>query len=851
MKHLYYLISNKLLLILLLSGLSIPSIAQTTITTESGTNYVGTSGVAGNTAITFVIQNTNATAITLTQVDAYLNSAVVNSGSIFSLWYSATSLGGAPTIATPTWTSITTGTPVVFATSGYYPVLTGLSFNIPGNTIYRFALQSSQGISYTGPAANPSPNIFSAAGVNLEVYDFQQQAGNVGWAGAFPSPPNNPRAFTGRIKFTSGGGCTAGAFTTQPSSATANCGGNATFTASATGSGITYQWQESTNGGTTYTPITNGGVYSGATTGTLTLTGVTSAFNNNLYRVVINGTCTPANTPSTAGVLTVSPAAGPTVSPANPVVCAGGIVGISITTVGTPVTATFSSGPISVFVPDNNFTGATHTMPVSGIPAGAVITGISVAYNMPHTWDGDMVFALKAPSGAILNLDYYLSSTFGAGPTTGFTNTRISSSGTAALSSGSNPYNGIFKADGVITGVNAGQLSTSGGPAGYTPTVNSFAALISSLATANGNWTLAMYDGGGGDVGTLTSWSITITYGAGATGVWSPNTGLYTDPAATVPYTGTSVNTVYAKPAASTSYTVTLSQAGCTSPPTTVPVTVNTPASITTQPAATSVCEGSNTSFSVTAAGTSPTYQWQVSTDGGTTYNNITGATSSTYTVTGATASMNGNRYRVVVSGAPPCGSVTSSAAVLTVNALPRVTISANRTKLIPTTTATLTATVTPAGTGTFQWFRNGVRVTSASTNSLVVNIDQLGDYNAQVTDANGCTSPLSNIVTISDTASGKLFLYPNPNKGKFHVRFYTQFYTPNALPPSPINATLIRYIAVINAHGQIVMNKPYSVYAPYGSMDVDLTPFGKGIYWIQVQDVQGTKLATGRAVVL
>ncbi|MEI9957177.1 MAG: hypothetical protein WDM90_12945 [Ferruginibacter sp.] len=53
-------------------------------------------------------------------------------------------------------------------------------------------------------------------------------------------------------------------------------------------------------------------------------------------------------------------------------------------------------------------------------------------------------------------------------------------------------------------------------------------------------------------MGTITSWSVNITYGAPAAGIWSPLAGLFTDAAATVPYTGTSVNTVYAKPAAST-----------------------------------------------------------------------------------------------------------------------------------------------------------------------------------------------------------------------------------------------------------------------------------------------------------
>lgn len=51
----------------------------------------------------------------------------------------------------------------------------------------------------------------------------------------------------------------------------------------------TYKWQLSTNGGTTWADITNGGVYAGAGTNTLALTGITSAMNNYNYRVLVDG----------------------------------------------------------------------------------------------------------------------------------------------------------------------------------------------------------------------------------------------------------------------------------------------------------------------------------------------------------------------------------------------------------------------------------------------------------------------------------------------------------------------------------------------------------------------------------
>jgi hypothetical protein len=102
-------------------------------------------------------------------------------------------------------------------------------------------------------------------------------------------------------------------------------------------------------------------------------------------------------------------------------------------------------------------------------------------------------------------------------------------------------------------------------------------------------------------------------------------------------------------------------------------LTVNTLPAVSASPNDVTICVGSNNTFSVTGSGTGITYQWQISTDGGATYNNIGGATLSTYTVSGVTIGMNGNRYRCVVSGT--CTpSANSTGAILTVIAPVSVT---------------------------------------------------------------------------------------------------------------------------------------------------------------------------------
>lgn len=97
---------------------------------------------------------------------------------------------------------------------------------------------------------------------------------------------------------------------TQPANVTSNIGQTATFTVAATspdGGTLSYRWQRSTNGGTTWSNATGTGTTSASyTTGTLAFTN-----NANQYRCTItnskNGTTAVIN--SNAAILTVNPAA--------------------------------------------------------------------------------------------------------------------------------------------------------------------------------------------------------------------------------------------------------------------------------------------------------------------------------------------------------------------------------------------------------------------------------------------------------------------------------------------------------------------------------------------------------------
>ena len=89
--------------------------------------------------------------------------------------------------------------------------------------------------------------------------------------------------------------------------------------------------------------------------------------------------------------------------------------------------------------------------------------------------------------------------------------------------------------------------------------------------------------------------------------------------------------------------------------------------SISIGPVAQTITAGQDASFSVTAAGTALAYQWQRSTDAGTSFDAVVGATLATLNLSAVPLADNGQRFRVVVSNG--AGGVTSSAALLTVNA--------------------------------------------------------------------------------------------------------------------------------------------------------------------------------------
>jgi hypothetical protein len=176
---------------------------------------------------------------------------------------------------------------------------------------------------------------------------------------------------------------------------------------------------------------------------------------------------------------------------------------------------------------------------------------------------------------------------------------------------------------------------------------------------------------------------------------------------------------------------------------------VNPLTTITAQPNATTLCAGSNATFSVSATGTGAlTYQWKKN------GNIITGATSSTLNLSNVSASDAAN-YTVDVTGV--CGTITSASAALGVNPITVITSQPVSATQCVGTQATFTVTATGSGILSFQWKKNGVNIVGANSSSLILNnisATDAADYTVDVVGACGTLASAAAVLVVNPTTS-------------------------------------------------------------------------------------------------
>lgn len=556
--------------------------------------------------------------------------------------------------------------------------------------------------------------------------------------------------------------CAAPTITAAPTAQSTCVGGNATFTVTASGTNLGYQWMK------------NGTAISGASTNTYTITGATAADAGN-YSVAVTACATTTTTPV---ALTVNALPAATITPAgSTAICTGGSVALNANT-GTGLTYQWSNGTNISGATNASYTAtvagsytvtvsngscaATSTAttvtvnpaPIATITAatattfcsgGSVVlnantgtgltyqwsngTNISGATNASYTATAAGNYTVTVSNGSCAATSTATTVTVNPAPTATITaggSTNLCSGGSVVLNANTGTGLTYVWKNGTTTISGATAASYTANAAGsYTVTVSNGTCSATSAAT-----TVNVLTGAGATItpaGNTTfcnggSVVLNANTGTGLTYQWSNGTNI--SGATSASYTATTAGV----------YTVTVSNGSCNATSTATTVTVNpVPAATITAGGATTFCAGGSVTLNANT-GSGLTYQWQ---NGA---NTIAGATAGIYNAT-ATGS-----YTVTVSNGS-CNA-TSTVTTVTVNALPAAAITAaTDTTFCAGDSVKLNANT---GTGfTYQWVNGSINIAGATNASYTANA--AGVYLVNVTNA-GCTAA-SNTKTITVNA--------------------------------------------------------------------------------------------------
>jgi hypothetical protein len=132
-------------------------------------------------------------------------------------------------------------------------------------------------------------------------------------------------------------------------------------------------------------------------------------------------------------------------------------------------------------------------------------------------------------------------------------------------------------------------------------------------------------------------------------------------------------------------------------------LTVQTAPTVTSNPHSQTVTAGQSVTFTAATTGNpTPSVQWQVSIDGGSTWSVISGAASTSYTISSTTASQDGYRYRAAFSNS--IATVATAAATLTVHYSPILILSPTSQIVTAGQSVSFTASANGNPTPSVQW---------------------------------------------------------------------------------------------------------------------------------------------------
>ncbi|EJG01582.1 T9SS sorting signal type C domain-containing protein [Flavobacterium sp. F52] len=343
-------------------------------------SYGGTSGTFSTSSNPYIV-NVNPTNSTTYSITALSDGTGCNAIAGDITGTATITVNTAPSITTqPSAQAICLGSNTTF---GVVASGTGLT--------YKWQVSTNGGVSFSdlsdsGVYSNTTTATMSITGATAGMNNYRYQVVITGTCA--PAVTSNAVVLTVN---------TAPSITTQPSAQAICSGSNTTFGVAASGSGLTYKWQVSTNGGVSFSDLSDSGVYSNTTTATMSITGATAGMNNYRYRAVVNGTCSPLAT-SNAVVLTVNPIpTTPSITKNTDVSC-GSFGSITLTGLSGnwTINQTGGMGPrsfngTSATHPIQDLTAGTHYFTVTNNATGCTSNIASITINdvtIDTEWDG-------------------------------------------------------------------------------------------------------------------------------------------------------------------------------------------------------------------------------------------------------------------------------------------------------------------------------------------------------------------------------------------------------------------------------------------------------------------------------
>jgi len=583
--------------------------------------------------------------------------------------------------------------------------------------------------------------------------------------------------------------CTTPTITSQPLSQSITYGSSATFTVIADNA-VAFQWQE--DSGLGFSNISNGGIYSNASTATLNIATPVVSMTGNKYRCVVTGICGPAAI--TNGIATLSVAAKSlTVTAEDKSKCFDGAI---------------YSGGYTV-----NYNGFVNNEDQGALQGSLLFGGTAVTAEDPGMYT-IIPSGLTSTNYLISYVNGTLSINNSVIPTITGPNSLCAGTSTVQYSTepGFSNYVWTISYGGIITGgLNTNQVSVNWGTAGsrsisvnyqnslgcYSPTQTSFEVTVLSVPVPiiSGDQSVCSETT---DVIYTTQenyenyvWNVssggTITAGAGTNSVsllWNGSN----NQTVSVSYT----NSLGCQPISPTVFNVFIEP----KPTDSGPVIGDN-----------AICAGSNNiSYDVSPILSATSYLWTL--PYGATI--VSGAGTSSILVDFAENATSGI---IKVSGVNDCGTGASS---------PDFNVSVNPVPPVPVITQFGDTLISSADNGN-QWFLDGIEI--AGANEKKHKAVYLGTYHVIVTQS-GCSSDISNSILVQPVSinevkkSASFDIYPNPSNGLFNIKCET-----------PSND--VYNIEIYSNVGALIWKQSEVKFDDRDIIKVDLSSYPSGVYTV------------------